>query len=146
MKKYLKILTLAVLFSVSTLSFAVPPARGTYTAHLYNDDATKNSPAQSWDICIENNGFWYMGNGNPILWYGKWFNRGNDTHFQSIAKPNSTMSFNVSRINNKLSTGYYTGLMNSFTQNMTMTLTYKNSTCFYDDPLYEWPVFEYTIN
>lgn len=115
-------------------------------AQLYNDDATKKTPAQTWNICIERDGFWYMENSNPLLWFGKWFNKGNDTRFQAIAKPNSTMSFTVSRINNKLLTGYYMGLMNTFTQNMTMTLTYKNSTCFYDDPLYEWPIAEYGIN
>jgi len=118
-----------------------------YVVQLYND-VTNNTPDKTWTICVERGGTWHDGTiSYGVMWYGKWFNKGNDIHFQSFinVNMNSAVAFNVSRINSKLLTGYYTAVMDKEIQNMTMTLTYKGSTCDNYNPLEEIPYALYSI-
>jgi hypothetical protein len=162
MQKYLKTLAVAALLSVSALSQAAPLAVGLYTVELYND--VINTPSKTWDVCIAPNNTWYVKrsydawlsiNGYPavdysggagqveIAWAGSWFNKGNDTYFQShIYRQDTVMSFHVSRINHKLLTGYFTALTeNLAVLNMTMTLTRKKLSCQDNKPPFEIPIF-----
>ncbi|MCX7092962.1 MAG: hypothetical protein NTY50_05880 [Methylobacter sp.] len=160
MKKHLKIFAVAVLSSASALSHAAPLNTGLYTAQLYND-ATNNTLAQTWDVCIYSNGKWNImhpsatwliingdaanpvdtGGAAEVAWGGKWLNKGNDAHFQSSIESNTAISFNVSRINSNLLTGYYSAITSKGDiQNMTMTLSRKKSSCVDNTPPIEIPI------
>ncbi len=169
MKKYLKTLAVAALLSASGLSQAAPLAEGLYAVQLYND-VTNNTFAQTWDVCIYSNGnwnimhpsiTWFIINGyavNPgdttggmtaaeVAWGGRWFNKGNDTHFQSFIVDNAAISFDVSRINAKLLTGYYTVVTKKRDiQYMTMTLTRKKLSCEDNNPPLDLPIISIPNN
>jgi hypothetical protein len=166
MKKYLKTLAVITLLGASALSHAASLNTGLYTVQLYND-VTNNTHAQTWDVCIYSNGnwnimhpsaTWLIINGEAVnsgstvdaaevAWGGKWFNKGNDTHFQSSIESNTAISFDVSRINSNLLTGYYTAITNKGDiQNMTMTLTRKKSSCVDNNPSVEIPIISIPSN
>ena len=135
MQKYLLGFITTVLLTISTLSQATPNT-GLYTVNLY-DEAQNNARTKTFEICINKNNRWYIGYTDkyatdmfvPVTNRGHWFSKGNDIHFQSTSTTSNreTMSFHVTRINQKLLTGYFSSVAGDYISFRTITLEYKAS-------------------
>ena len=128
MKKLLQTAAAIGLLSITTFTNAAPSS-GEWVAKLWNDST--GAYADTWSICIQNGADWYVSSSLYTGIKGKWFSKGNDSHLQAIhSSGTAAVSFDVSRINNSLLTGYYKTLDSAGTAGYyTATLTYKGKVC-----------------
>ena len=100
MKKLLQTTVAIGLLSVATFTNAAPSS-GEWVAKLWNDST--GAYADTWSICIQNGADWYVSSSLYTGIKGKLFSKGNDSHLQAIhSSGTAAVSFDVSRINNKL--------------------------------------------
>lgn len=129
-KQYLQtmLMVMTVLLSTTTVAKAAP-ATGEYVVKLWNDST--GVYADTWNICIQSGGNWYISSNIYTGIHGKWFSKGNDTHLQAIhSSGTAAVSFDVSRVNNGILTGYYKTLDSAGTAGYyTAFISYKGAAC-----------------
>ncbi|HRC84678.1 MAG TPA: hypothetical protein PK413_03615 [Thermoanaerobaculia bacterium] len=116
------------------LGLALPSAsaaafpEGQWTASYYSELGLGSG---SQGICIQPGGTWYSD--TFPAWSGTWFRRGNDVHLRgNYAGGNGNDAFELTRIHNRLQTGYWQewhddgGFQNFLTTSFTMTSTACN--------------------
>lgn len=127
MKHFFKTIITASLLSAATLVDATPAA-GTWKMQMWGDSLNLY---QNYDMCIQSSGDWYISTSSINGWKGKWFSKGNDTHFQTLhSSGTAAMSSDVSRVNNTLLAGYHKFINNTGTNDYyTMSITFKKASC-----------------
>ena len=129
-KLFLKTTLIFSLLGITT-SINAAPTVGEWTAKFW-DDSTNSNSVITWNICIQNNGDWYISSLHTG-WKGKWFSKGNDSsHLQAIRSSGLVAgSFDVTKVNNTTLSGYYKWIDNAANKSgyHTTLLTYKGATC-----------------